>query len=221
MERHILVVLPHPDDEAFGVAGFIGLNTQKGVPVTYACLTLGEMGRNLGNPFFANRETLPEVRKKELQDACQAMGIQDLRMMGFRDKSLEFEDPEYVADKIGEVIKEVNPSLVITFYPGHGVHPDHDATGEATIRAVSRIPKEQRPTVYCKAITHDRVEKLGEHDIEFDVSEVQDIKLAAIRAHRSQTEVMLKGLTEKIAEGDEDMLNWIRKEIFWTYHFDK
>ncbi|MFT4414057.1 bacillithiol biosynthesis deacetylase BshB2 [Fredinandcohnia humi] len=220
MERHILIVFPHPDDEAFGVSGLIGLNTKKGVPVTYACLTLGEMGRNLGNPFFANRETLPEVRKKELKEACKAMGIEDLRMLGYRDKTLEFEDPELIADKIEEIIKEVNPSLVITFYPGHGVHPDHDATGEATIRAVARFPKEQRPTVYCKAITHDRVEKIGEHDVEIDVTEAEEIKLATLRAHRSQTEAMMKRLSDKIAAQDEEVMGWIRKEIYWTYHFD-
>ncbi|MCH1626329.1 bacillithiol biosynthesis deacetylase BshB2 [Fredinandcohnia quinoae] len=219
MERHILVVFPHPDDEAFGTAGLIGLNTKKGVPVTYACLTLGEMGRNFGKPFFANRETLPQIRKKELIDACHAMGIQDLRMLGLRDKTLEFEDPEDLADKIEVIIKETNPSLVITFYPGHGVHPDHDATGEATIRAISRLPENQRPTVYCKAITNDRVEKLGEHDIEFDVSEVQDIKLAAIKAHRSQTEGMLSRIDGKIKSQDQEVLNWINKEVYWTYKF--
>ncbi|MDB5084113.1 MAG: bacillithiol biosynthesis deacetylase BshB2, partial [Bacilli bacterium] len=59
MERHVLVVLPHPDDESFGTAGAIALYTQAGIPVTYVCGTLGEMGRNMGRPFFANRETLP------------------------------------------------------------------------------------------------------------------------------------------------------------------
>ncbi|MFS0823315.1 bacillithiol biosynthesis deacetylase BshB2 [Bacillus sp. 1P02SD] len=221
MERHILIVLPHPDDEAFGVSGFISLNTQKGVPVTYACLTLGEMGRNLGNPFFATRETLPEIRKKELKEACKACGITDLRMLGYRDKTLEFLDPEKIADSIEEIIKEVNPSLVITFYPGHGVHPDHDATGEATIRAVKRIPKENRPKAYCKAITHDRVEKIGEHDVEFDVSEVLDKKIATLKAHRSQTEGLMGNLLQKIDNKENEVLDWLRTEVYWTYKFDE
>ncbi|MBW9235268.1 PIG-L family deacetylase, partial [Leptospira santarosai] len=55
-ERHVLVVFPHPDDEAFGVSGTISMYIKQGIPVTYACLTLGEMGRNLGNPPFATRE---------------------------------------------------------------------------------------------------------------------------------------------------------------------
>lgn len=42
-ERHVLVVYPHPDDEAFSVAGVVRMHRNMGVPVTYACLTLGEM----------------------------------------------------------------------------------------------------------------------------------------------------------------------------------
>ena len=95
------------------------LLTDQGVPVTYACGTLGQMGRNMGKNVFANRETIPHIRKKELKDACEAMGIKDLRMLGFHDKTLEFEDVDFVADKIEAIIQEVNPSRIITFYPEH------------------------------------------------------------------------------------------------------
>ena len=53
-ERHVLVIFPHPDDETFRLlelASYI----EKGIPVTYACLTLGQMGRNLGNPPCNNK----------------------------------------------------------------------------------------------------------------------------------------------------------------------
>ncbi len=54
-ERHVLVIFPHPDDETFSSAGTPLASYIKGIPVTYACLTLGQMGRNLGNPHFAKR----------------------------------------------------------------------------------------------------------------------------------------------------------------------
>ena len=56
-ERHVLVIFPHPDDETFSSAGTIASYIEAGIPVTYACLTLGQMGRNLGNPPFATRES--------------------------------------------------------------------------------------------------------------------------------------------------------------------
>ena len=65
-ERHVLVIFPHPDDESFSSAGTLAGYLDAGVPVTYACLTLGQMGRNLGNPPFATRESLPSIREKEL-----------------------------------------------------------------------------------------------------------------------------------------------------------
>lgn len=216
MERHILMVFPHPDDEAFGTSGFISLQTNKGVTVTYACATLGEMGRNMGKPFFANRETLPQIRKKELEDACRVMGINDLRLLGYRDKTLEFENLEKVADVILEIISETNPSLIITFYPGYAVHPDHDACGEAVIRAVARLPKENRPNVYCKAFSKNAKEELGEPDLTIDVSDVIDQKIDALKAHRSQTERMFIDFIGNKSE----LLPSLGKEEYWYYKWN-
>ncbi|MCY1119390.1 bacillithiol biosynthesis deacetylase BshB2 [Bacillus safensis] len=220
MNEHVLVMLPHPDDESFGVAGLIAQSRKRGIPVTYACGTLGEMGRNMGSPTYANRETLPELRKQELINACKEMDITDLRMLGLRDKTLEFEDDEYLADVMETIIDEVKPTLIVTFYPGHGVHPDHDATGEAVIRALYRKKKEERPVTYCMAITKNREEVLGNADIVIDITDVADIKLNALRAHRTQTEGMLRELEQKLKNKEPVVQKWFDEEIFWTYQWN-
>ncbi|MDA7027790.1 bacillithiol biosynthesis deacetylase BshB2 [Bacillus sp. CLL-7-23] len=220
MKKHLLVILPHPDDESFGAGGLMALNRKEGIPVTYACLTLGEMGRNMGDPFFANRETLPLLRKQELINACREMDIQDLRMLGFRDKTLEFEDEERLADKIEAIIDDINPSLIVTFYPGHGVHPDHDACGAAVIRALTRKQKEDRPRTLCMAITHHREEVLGKPDVVVDVKEVANIKMNALKAHKSQTEALFKEIESKKANGHPVAQRWFEKEFFWTYKWN-
>lgn len=218
MERHVLIVLPHPDDESFGSAGTIALFRKQGIPVTYLCGTKGEMGRNMGKPFFANRETLPAYREKELRDACDVMGLTDLRFMGLKDKTIEFEDMEQVADQIEQVILELEPSLVITHYPGQGVHPDHDALGLATTIAVKRIPVKNRPKIHCHAVTKNRVEVLGEPDTIVDISSVIEVKIAALRAHRSQTEGMFSKWDAENAMDHAFLERW-KKEYYWTYHF--
>jgi len=220
-ERSVLVVFPHPDDEAFGVSGTIATHVKNGTPVTYACLTLGEMGRNMGNPPFTNRENLPKIRKEELKEAASVLGIQDLRMLGFRDKTIEFEDEEKLANQMLALIEEVNPSLIITFYPGYSVHPDHDATGAAVIRAVEKMPSDVRPTLHCVAFSNNCVDEIGEPDILNDISPVTKTKLAAIQAHRSQTEQMFIGMEEKMQNKDPQLMKWINNERFWTYTFDK
>ncbi|WP_085523628.1 bacillithiol biosynthesis deacetylase BshB2 [Tuberibacillus sp. Marseille-P3662] len=217
MNEHVLIAFPHPDDESFAAGGLMAQSVAKGIPVTYACGTLGEMGRNMGNPFFANRETLPNVRKEELLAACNALGVTDVRMLGFRDKMLEFEDPDEVADKIGEIIAEVQPTLVVTFYPGYAIHPDHDAYGLAVVKAVAKLPKEKRPELYCKAITDDAEVILGPHDIEMDVSDQFDRKIAALKAHRSQTEIMLSQYDTNNPKEDNQLYGWLSREVFWDY----
>jgi len=216
-ERQVLVVFPHPDDEAFGVSGTIATHVQNGTPVTYACLTLGEMGRNLGNPPFATRESLPKIRREELKASARALGLQDLRMLGYRDKTVEFEDEEKLANVMLSIIEELNPSLIITFYPGYAVHPDHDATGAAVIRAVEKLPPKARPTLHCVAFSNDCVEKLGEADIVYDISHVSDIKLKVMQAHRSQTEQMFGNLTEGLKNKDPQIMARLNFERFWTY----
>lgn len=207
MEKHVAIIYPHPDDESFGAAGSIINFRKKGTQVTYLCGTLGEMGRNMGSPTFANRETLPRIRKKELAEVAAYLDI-NVRLLGYRDKTIEFEDLDKVAKHIKEVLEEINPSLVITHYPGYAVHPDHDALGAATIEAVSLMPANKRPTVWAQAITHNYQEELGEPDIVHDVTDIFDEKMEAILIHRSQAEGMLKEM-----QGDPEMAENVKKDL--------
>lgn len=219
-ERHLLLVFPHPDDESFGKAGTVAMLTKAGTPATLICGTLGEMGRNMGKPVFATRENLPHLRKVELEDACRALGVDDLRLLGLRDKTVEFEDLEEVADKIEAVIREVNPSLVIIYYPKYGVHPDHDALSEATVIAVKRLPKDERPIIYGSAVVNNAVDILGPPDIVLDVSDVYDTKMKAMRAHKSQYESMFSRMEEEMAKDPnvrKEMEANMRTERFWIY----
>lgn len=216
--ERILVVYPHPDDEAFSVSGTLAKYIDGGAHVTYACLTLGEMGRNMGIPPFANRVTLPGIRKQELIEASEAIGIQDLRMLGFHDKMLEFEDPQLLEDTIMSLLKELNPTLVITFYPGYSVHPDHDATGAAVIRTITKLPVDERPIVHCVAFANNQEQYIGKPDVFVDVSEFLDRKMASIRAHRSQFQAPeLVGNREL---NNEEIKKRFGRETFWTYPFE-
>jgi bacillithiol biosynthesis deacetylase BshB2 len=218
MEQNILVILPHPDDEAFTVSGTLAKHLQDGAHVTYACLTLGEMGRNMGIPPFANRVTLPAIRKIELEESCRAIGIQDLRMLGFHDKMIEFEDQEQLDGQIDALIKELSPSIVYTFYPGYSVHPDHDACGTAVIRTISRLPKEERPVVYCSAFAKNHQKAIGKPQLVNDVKDFLQQKMASIQAHRSQFQAAELVGSKKLE--DEEIKERFGTERFWIYPFN-
>ncbi|RDW16540.1 bacillithiol biosynthesis deacetylase BshB2 [Oceanobacillus arenosus] len=190
METHVVVIYPHPDDEAFGAAGTIAKFRDEGIPVTYLCGTLGEMGRNMGTPTYANRESLPAIRKKELIKACEVLDI-ELEMLGYRDKTIEFEDRMEIAARLKGYLDKLKPSLVITHYPEYAVHPDHNAFGAAAIEAVSLMEAEDRPAIWAQAFSNDHLEALGMPDIINDITPFFDKKMEAILAHDSQAMVSL------------------------------
>ena len=218
MSRNILVILPHPDDECFGLAGSLAKFIRDGDHVTYGCLTLGEMGRNMGNPPFANRVSLPSVRRLELEASCRAIGIQDVRMLGFHDKTLEFEDQDLLDGVIHDLLQEVKPALVVTFYPGYSVHPDHDATGAAVIRTIGRLPAAERPPVYCMAFSKGHEQAIGQPDVHIDVKDFMKQKVSSIEAHRSQFQ--LPELIGPNKLSDRELQERFGTERFWTYRFD-
>lgn len=216
-ERHVLVVFPHPDDESYCVAGTILAYTEQKGPLTYVCLTLGEMGRAMGNPPFATREFLYAIREKELKRATNILGIEDLRMMGYRDKTLEFEEPEKLRSLIQNCIEELNPSVVISFYPGYAVHPDHDATGAAVVEALANISESKRPVFYAVAFSKNHEDEIGPPDFKNEVTEYVPKKLEALRAHASQFATKVDELEREYEDGVPETVEWLEREPFWIY----
>ncbi|SDJ61015.1 bacillithiol biosynthesis deacetylase BshB2 [Salimicrobium halophilum] len=207
--KRVIVIFPHPDDETFGAGGTLASLVDAGSKVTYWCGTLGEMGRNMGNPVFANRETLSTYRKKELDEAAGVLGI-DVVHLGYRDKTIEFEVLEEMVTHLRTKLEEAKPDLVITHFPGYAVHPDHDALGRAAVEAVKEMKEEERPDVWMHAISNETSEDLGAPAILKDISDYWDTKWKAIRTHLSQADGMVDLINR------EDQLERLKTERFYT-----
>lgn len=161
--RSFLAVFAHPDDEAFGSGGSLTRYASSDVRVTLVCATRGEVGE-ISDPALATPETLPAVRERELRDAARAMGIQDVRFLGYRDSGMagtaDNENPdafvnapaEQVVSQLVAIIREVRPQVVLTFDPNGGYgHPDHIAIHQHTVAAfhaaadAARYPEQGAP----------------------------------------------------------------------------
>jgi N-acetylglucosamine malate deacetylase 2 len=210
-ERHLLVVLPHPDDESFAAGGTMARCADANVPVTFLCGTYGDMGRRMGSPFFATRESMRDVRIAELREACEVLGATP-RWLGLRDRTIEFEDPRDVAALIRPHLVELVPSTVITFFPGHAVHPDHDALGHAVHLAVQAWDG-PRPRLLAVAVgDRDHIRAaLGPPHVYCDVRSVVERKLGALAAHRSQTEMMFQRWER--GEPEDEQTRTFREEM--------
>lgn len=116
--------------------------------VVIVCATRGEAGE-IADPTLATPETLAAVREGELRSAAAALGVQEVRFLGYRDSGMAGTDdnrdarafvnaePETVVARLVGEIRDVRPDVVVTFDPG-GVygHPDHVAMCDRVTRAV-------------------------------------------------------------------------------------
>jgi len=190
--KRLLAVFAHPDDESFICGGTLAKYASMGVEITLVSATKGEMGRRMGNPPYVNRETMPDIREKELRNACEALGIQNLIFFDIRDKMVEFYDSESLIAKIGVLIDEIKPDVVLTFHEILGGHPDHCAIGKATTTAFQR--SNQPGSLYFISFGDmmNAPERFGytkQDIVKIDVRHQLEAKLASFRAHRCQTEM--------------------------------
>ena len=207
----VLGVFAHPDDPEFGAGGAMAKLAKDGADVTYVIVTDGAQG---GEDPKQKDKDLTAIRQREQRAAAKVLGFKRVEFLGYRDGHLS-PDLKLRRD-IVRMIRKHKPELVITHIPGRvldapmgGSHPDHLAVGEATMAAVypdSRNPRAFRALLKQGFAPHVVKEvwlpfwMLGDYYV--DISETLDLKLAALKKHKSQ--VSKPGM-----EWDVD--KWIRK----------
>jgi LmbE family N-acetylglucosaminyl deacetylase len=194
--RDALVVVAHPDDVDFWAGGTIACWTDAGIAVTYCLLSDGDSG---GFDPKVPRSAIPGIRQAEQKAAAAVLGVSDVRFLGYPDGCIE---PTYALRRdITRLIRQVQPARVLTWSPEwswrrfHRNHPDHRAAGEAALSAI--FPDARNPYAHPELLNEEGLEpwKVGEvwlmagpspnHYV--DITDVFDRKLAALRAHESQT----------------------------------
>ncbi|GGJ01807.1 bacillithiol biosynthesis deacetylase BshB2 [Alicyclobacillus cellulosilyticus] len=191
--RTVVAVFAHPDDETFICGGTLAKLAAAGCRVVLVCATRGEMGRRMGVPPTATRESIGEVRERELRAACEALGIARLSLLGLRDKTLEIQPPGRLREMVLRELALEQPEVVITFHERLGGHPDHCAIGLAATEAFAAYRETQpQARLYFVAWSHmvDQAETWGlrrEQFVAVDVAGHLQAKLRAFRAHRTQS----------------------------------
>ena len=192
--ERVLCVLAHPDDVDFGSAGTVAGFTAAGTEVTYCIVTDGDAGGFDETP----REHMGPRRQAEQRAAAAAVGVEDVRFLGYPDGRLELTLD--LRRDISRVIRQVRPQRVLTSSPERfwerigASHPDHMTVGESTLRAV--YPDARNPFAFPELLADEGLEAwtvsevwLGASpwaDHAVDVTDVVDRKFAALRSHVTQ-----------------------------------
>ena len=191
-----LVVTAHPDDVDFGAGATMASWSAAGIAVTYCVITDGDAG---GFDPTVPRSQIPEIRRGEQIAAAAACGVSDVRFLGYRDGQLTVSHE--LRRDLSRVIRQVRPQRAVIQSPErnwnriYSSHPDHLAAGEAAIQAV--YPDARNPFAHPTLLQDEGladwsvpevwVMAAKEPNHYVDVTDFFDAKIAALRAHESQT----------------------------------
>jgi len=147
----ILTVHAHPDDEASKGAGTIAKYHAAGVHTVLVTCTGGEEGDIL-NPVMDTpevRANIGAVRRRELDQAVEVIGYDELVLLGYRDsgmagapansnpRAFAARPMDETVERLVAEIRRVRPQVVITYGDNHEhyPHPDHIRSHEISVAA--------------------------------------------------------------------------------------
>ena len=186
-----MVIVAHPDDAEFTMAGTVAAWTKDGCRVTYVVCTDGNAGSH--EPGMT-REKLAEIRRAEQRAACAAVGVRKVVFLGYDDGQLQ-PTLELRRDLVG-AIREHKPQVIIAgdptlmFYDDEYInHPDHRAAAQAALDAAA--PACAMPLLWPELGAPHRVRQIyifgnGKPNTWVDVTESIEQKIEALKKHASQ-----------------------------------
>lgn len=123
----ILILAPHPDDEALGCGGTIALYASNGADVHLIVISDG--GKILEE--FTEGIDIVEIRKKEAIEASKILGIKKTYFLDFPDGRVCSYSGE-IREKIKDIVLEFKPDII--FSPSLvDYHADHMAVSEVAL----------------------------------------------------------------------------------------
>jgi len=197
--QRILVITAHPDDVDFSAAGTIALWTDAGIEVTYCIVTDGDAG---GHDESVPRAEMAQLRRAEQTTAAKQVGVHDLRFLGYPDGRVEA--TLALRMDLARVIRQVRPGRLVCPSPERNYarlgtsHPDHRAVGSAALDAV--YPDARNPFAFPELLAGEGLEPWTVREVWIpggptpghyvDITATFPRKVAALRAHQSQTGYM-------------------------------
>jgi LmbE family N-acetylglucosaminyl deacetylase len=194
--ERILFVTAHPDDLDFGAGGTIAQWSEKGIEISYYICTNGDQG---GVDPTVDRKAMPAIRQKEQRDAGALLGVSDIHFLNYVDGHLV--PTIELRKEIVRAIRKVRPQRMVIQNPERNwerifaSHPDHMAAAESAMQAV--YPDAGNPFAFEDLLKVEGLEPWTVQEVwvmsantvnhVVDISSTIDRKLAAIKAHVSQT----------------------------------
>lgn len=180
---NIVVVVSHSDEEAIRFGGTIAKQAKLGHRVSIICM-VGKCYGHASMPL----EQLWRVTEEELAASAKILGA-DYLMLDYQDQFIP-DDAIALGRVLIDPLRALTPDVILTHDPT--VLPcDQSNTARAVIVAATRVYLPlyvtEHPPIPIPDIYH-LPEMNQRPDIYIDITDVIDVKIAAMRAHQSQIE---------------------------------
>ena len=196
--KRVMSIHAHPDDQEFTVGGTLAKWARAGCEIVTVCLTRGGAGSNKYTPLDMTREALVSIREDEQREACRILGVKETIFLDYEDGMLEPSIP--LRRELTRLIRRHRPEAVLAGDPTvryYGTtymnHPDHRAAADVVLDAVfpSAGTRLIFPELLGEGLEPHEVRQVYIHGAErpdtyVDIAETLDVKVAALRAHKSQ-----------------------------------
>ncbi len=190
-----LVIIAHPDDAEFTVAGTVARWVNQGHRVVYVVCTDGSRGSNAPD---MPPEGMKPLRHAEQQAAAAMLGVSEVVFLDYEDGTLTA-SLELRRD-LTRMIRRFKPDIVVCSDPSSILrgntyvnHPDHRAAGEAALYAIfpSACTRFIFRELLSEGLEPHKVREIylvgaAEPDFWVDISDTMELKLEALKCHRSQ-----------------------------------
>lgn len=175
-KRRVLVLSPHPDDEAIGCGGTLRWHVEQGDQVQVIFLTSGEQGVRGQAP-----KKTAGTREKEAKSAAKVLGYRYLEFWREPDGAMKL--TRSLLERLNEKLRTWKPAFLYAPHPRE-MHPDHRVAARLVRCALdeTNLPIEVR--------FYELWTPLQQIDHVQDITPQIKKKLAAIRAHKSQCTIM-------------------------------
>ncbi len=211
----VMVVTPHPDDAEYGAAGTVARWAEEGKEIIYVVCTNGNKGTSDAN---VKPEEIATIREQEQVAAAKLLGVRETIFLRHEDQELA-DTPEF-RKEIVRLIRMYQPETVVTADPYRRYiwHRDHRITGQVTLDAIFPYARDylSYPDLLKEGLHPHRVKEVllwasEDSNYRSDITDTFDLKLAALRCHKSQVghipsselEKQLKQRHQLIAEGED------------------
>ena len=204
--KRLMAISAHPDDMEFGCGGTIGKWIHEGWVGALVICTDGRAGTSDANMKPGD---LVKIREAEATAAARVLGIEDVAFLGYPDGELE--DTRELRGKIVREIRRFKPEVVFTFDPvrrSHN-HRDHRNAGQAAFDAMYPYARDVHhfPELAAQGFEPHIVSEAwawtDDPDTWVDISDVIELKAAALSEHKSQIRNP-EGILERIRSRHEE-----------------